>query len=351
VHFDWQQSEPLHAALCLPAVVVPLALGTHYGYPGTGVLMAGGAMCVGFGSFQKPLIWRWGPMLAAAVGIAVSTSLGTIFRDHPVIFGAIVVLWAFLYGLANAMGDAASWVGQQCCVYLVVSAAAPASLDISHSMLVQGALRGSGILAGGLLQMFTVLVLWRWVPRSAATFTDPNFNSERLRPQQVWWEITQRTASFHFAVRMAVTALASVLVFQRANFNNAYWIMMTALLIPKPEFFNTSVRTILRLAGTLLGAVVCTFLIVLVHPAGETLSVLVAIFLFACYCVANVNYGVFAVCITGYIVFILAIVHAPTSATIAHRVEATLLGGAVALIVHGVFQAVDRIRGKVVRGG
>lgn len=53
--FDWNKSEPLHALLCLPGVALPLILGVHLGYNGTAVLMAGGAMTVGFGSYQQPL--------------------------------------------------------------------------------------------------------------------------------------------------------------------------------------------------------------------------------------------------------------------------------------------------------
>lgn len=337
VRFDWQKSEPLHAALCLPAVVLPLIIGAHYGYPGTGVLMAGGAMCVGFGSFQKPLVWRWGPMLAAAVGIAISGAVGTVLHENVFAFGVVVVLWAFLYGMVNAMGTAAGWVGLQCCVYLVIAAAAPHTLGGPKDALLQGLVRGAGLLGGGLLQMCWIVLMWRWVPRAESTFTDPSFDPAVLRPRYLLSELRADSVWFRFAVRMVVTAVIAVVAFYFAKFNNAYWIPMTALLLPRPLFLETSVRTVLRLAGTVLGALVCTLVIVALHPAGETLSLLVALFLFATYCLMNVNYGAFAVSITGYIVFILAIVRVPQHDAIVHRVEATLIGGAIALVVHGVF--------------
>ena len=59
-HFDWSQSEPLHSTLCIPAAALSLAVCLALGYPATGVMMASGAMCVGFGSFQKPLFTRSG---------------------------------------------------------------------------------------------------------------------------------------------------------------------------------------------------------------------------------------------------------------------------------------------------
>lgn len=335
--FDWTRSEPLHAAMCLPAVVLPLIVGARYGYPGTGVLMAGGAMCVGFGSFQKPLVWRWGPMLAAAFGIAISGALGAMAHERIVLFGLLVVTWAFLYGLSNAMGQTAAWVGMQCCVYLIISAAAPPHLGGPRDVVLQGLARGAGLLGGGLLQMAVVLLAWRWVPRSAETFTDPHFDPRRLSVRTLVDAIGMRSDAFHFAVRIAVTALIAVVAFYFAGFNNAYWIPMTALLMPQMQLRDTTLRTLLRLAGTLLGGGVCTVLIVFVHPAGETLAALVTVFLFATYCLLYVNYGAFAVALTGYIVFILAMVRVPERATIAHRVEATLIGGAIALLMHAVF--------------
>ncbi|MBS1815355.1 MAG: FUSC family protein [Acidobacteria bacterium] len=321
----------------MPAVIVPLIAGAHYGYPGTGVLMAGGAMCVGFGSFQKPLVWRWGPMLAAAVGIAISGAVGTVLHERIFAFGAVVVLWAFVYGLSNAMGTAAAWVGLQCCVYLVISAAAPHSLGGPKDDLLQGLARGGGLLAGALLQMFWIVLMWRWVPRAASTFTDPEFDPAVLRLRHLRNEVRAGSIWFRFAIRISVTVAIAVAVFHFVKFNNAYWIPMTALLLPRPQFMETMVRTALRLGGTVEGALLCTLLIVLVHPAGETLSVWVAVFLFATYCLMYVNYGAFAVFLTGYIVFILAIVKVPQREVILHRVEATLIGGAIALAVHAVF--------------
>lgn len=335
--FDWSKSEPLHAAMCLPAVVLPLILGAHYGYPGTGVLMAGGAMCVGFGSFQKPLVWRWGPMLAAAIGIAISGALGAMVHERILAFGALVVVWAFIYGLSNAMGPVAAWVGMQCCVYLIISAAAPRYLGGPRDIVLQGMARGAGLLAGGLLQMAIVLLAWRWVPRSTATFTDPHFDARALHPRTLLQAVGTRSDAFHFAVRIALTSLLAVIAFYFAGFNNAYWIPMTAILLPQMQLRDTAVKTVLRLIGTLFGAGLCTLLIVFVHPAGETLALLVTVFLFATYCLLYVNYGVFAIALTGYIVFILAMVRVPERATIAHRVEATLIGGAIALMMHALF--------------
>lgn len=335
--FEWEKAEPLHAAICLPAIVIPLWLGVHYGLPGTAVLIAGGANCVGFGSFQKPLFWRWGPMLIAAFGIGISGAVGVLASGHPWVLTTVVVLWSFLYGLLSAIGPSSKWVGLQCCVYMVISATAARSFMVPEGLWRASMLRGGGLLAGGLLQFLFIVLMWRWIPRSPSTFTDPVLSREQVHTEALWRAFTQKGEPYWFAVQVAITALLSMIVFQVANFNNAYWIPMTALLVPREGFYETTARGLLRVIGTLLGAGLSTLVAVLVHPAGETLAVLVGIFLFGTYWLQNTNYGVFALSLTGYIVFILAIVHAPERATVAHRIEATLIGGAIALLVHYIF--------------
>ncbi len=97
--FKWSSSEPLHAVLCLPGVALPLILGVALGYPGTGVLMAGGAQAVGFGSFQQPLFRPSGPMVAATVGIGISALVGALCRDSTGLLLFATLVWTLLYGL------------------------------------------------------------------------------------------------------------------------------------------------------------------------------------------------------------------------------------------------------------
>jgi len=340
--FDWTECEPLHALLCLPAIGIPLFTAIRLGYPGTGVLLASGAMCVGFGSFQPPLFRRWGPMLLAAIGISLSALVGAALRDYSLLLGCVAVLWAFLYGLANALGPAAAWVGLECCTFLVVSSAAPSAAGSPTDALQQALLRGAGVVCGGLLQMFTILMLWKLAPRANSSRSDPNLDPTHLRRDYLLSHLTPQSIHFQFAIRMAFTMAIAVAVYRTRNFGNAYWIAMTAILLPKPELVLTTLRTIHRFIGTLLGAFLCTVLIVFVQPTGETLALLVVLFLFAAYCLLRVNYGAFVICITGYVCFVLAIVRLPEIATLEHRIRATLIGGAIGLMVQLLFRAVRR---------
>ena len=343
--FTWAKSEPLHALLCLPGVALPLLLGVHLGYNGTAVLMAGGAQTVGFGSYQHPLFKRSGAMTIATVGIAISALVGALCRDSTPALLAALALWAFLYGLSNSISTATAWVGQQCCVFLVVSSAAPSTPGTTHDLVYSALLRGAGVLAGGALQT-CFLLLFRMRFRAAQTrFTTPDFDPARFHRSFLLEQLSPGSGAMQFAMRITLTALLAMALSREQTWTSAYWIAMTALLIPKPEFTQTAARGLLRAAGTLIGAALCTLIVVGLRPGGQWLAALCLVFLFGSYLLNTVNYGAFAIFLTGYICFLLAIAHQPPHEVLLHRVLATLAGAGVALGVHVAFIAGRRLLG------
>lgn len=332
--FNWGSSEPLHSLLCLPAVALPLLIGIPLGYPGTAVLMAGGAQTVGFGSFQQPLYTRTGPMVIATIGIAVSALVGELCRNSTPALLAAVLVWSVVYGLSNGISSATAWVGQQCCVFLIVSSAAASTPGTTHDLVKSALLRGLGVLAGGALQTLFVFAGQRIWPQARTHFTKLDFDPRRLQTPFLREQINPHSGTFVFTIRLTVTALLATLIYRHLTFGNAYWIGMTAVLVPKPEWTLTVARSVLRTAGTLVGALVSTLLIVSAHPRGLALTALVLLFLFLSYLWTNVNYGAFSVVLTGYICFLLAILRMPAHDVLEHRMGATAAGCGIAVGVH-----------------
>lgn len=336
--FDWHKSEPLHALLCMPGLALPLIVGIHYGYPGTAALMVGGAQCVGFGSYQQPLFTRSGAMLAASFGIAISALVGALCRDSTVGLFVTTILWAVLYAFSNSISTATAWVGQQCCIFLVISAAAPNTPGTTHDLFLSALLRGAGVLAGGLLQFSFLWIFRLWLPEAHTKFSRHDFDPTRFQLAFLKEQLSPSSGTFQFALRMAVTAAVSIWVYRTQTWTSSYWIAMTALLLPKPEFVQTMARGLLRAAGTLIGAVLCTLIVVEFHPSGMWLAFYVLVFQAATYLLNTVNYGAFAVTLTGYICFVLAVAHQPPREVLLHRVMATLIGTGIALSVHIAFR-------------
>jgi hypothetical protein len=337
VTFQWEKSEPLHALLCLPGVALPLLVGIHYGYPGTAALMVGGAQSVAFGSYQQRLFHRSGAMVYSTLGIGLSALVGALCRDSPVAMLLVALLWAFLYGMTNSISTAVGWVGQQCCLFLIVSSAAPSAPGTTHDLVYSALLRGAGVLAGGALQTLLLWSLRHWLPQAQTMFSTPEFDPTHFQRKFLRDQFTPRSAGFQFALRLMITTLIAVPIYRLQGWTSSYWIGMTALLIPKPEFDKTVLRGVLRTIGTILGAMLCTFIIVGLRPHGQALTGLVLVFLCLGYLTNEVHYGVYSLFVTGYICFVLAVAHQPAHEVLPHRVIATAIGASIALGVHAAF--------------
>jgi hypothetical protein len=153
----------------MPGLALPLILGVSLGYNGTAVLMAGGAQCVGLGSYQQVLFRRSGAMLAASFGMALSALVGALCRDSTIALLLAAAVWAWLYGMSHCISSATAWVGQQSCIFLVISSAAASTPGTTHDLVYSALLRGAGVLAGGLLQTGLLSGLLRLLPEGAHT--------------------------------------------------------------------------------------------------------------------------------------------------------------------------------------
>jgi multisubunit Na+/H+ antiporter MnhF subunit len=59
--------------------------------------------------------------------------------------------------------------------------------------------------------------------------------------------------------------------------------------------------------------------------------------MYLAYALQNVNYALYIIPLTGYIAFILAIARTPEGSTAEHRVIATAIAGAVAMVIHTLY--------------
>lgn len=109
---------------------------------------------------------------------------------------------------------------------------------------------------------------------------------------------------------------------------------MTALLVQKPAFFETLARASARILGTLAGAYLCSLLIayIPIHPL--VLAFATATCAFWAFATNGVNYGLFSLFLTSYIVFLLSLNQIPGPEIAHRRALCTLLGGLIALAIH-----------------
>ena len=85
--------------------------------------------------------------------------------------------------------------------------------------------------------------------------------------------------------------------------------------------------------GTAAGAWLISVLVAHFRPSAAELVLFTAIFAWLSYAVLNVNYALFTLSLTGYIVFLLALASIPEDVIAHRRAVCTLIGGVLALAV------------------
>jgi uncharacterized membrane protein YccC len=218
-------------------------------------------------------------------------------------------------------------VGQQCCTFLVVSSAFP-------DTPTQAILRGLCVLVGGLLQSLMVEFFWQFTRPAASAIDTPDTHPSGWRWRAVRANFTLKSGTCRFAIRLSMIAIVSILIYRHLSFGNAYWIPMTALIIPKPELFLTAERVVSRILGTVIGGGIATAIAAIFRPHVLLLAVLVLLFIWAAYSLQNVNYAIYITVLTGYIAFLLAIGRLPANEVAFHRIFATSIGGAIVLVAY-----------------
>jgi hypothetical protein len=149
--------------------------------------------------------------------------------------------------------------------------------------------------------------------------------------------LTLDSTACRHALRLAVAIAVTATIYRLMHLQRGYWMPMTALLVLKPDFHDTFARGIARIAGTILGAGIATLIVREFAPGTPVLATLVLAFVWSCYAVFRVNYALFTVCVTGYVVFILMLSGVGEMTAATTRAIDTIAGGALALAIYAIW--------------
>jgi len=149
--------------------------------------------------------------------------------------------------------------------------------------------------------------------------------------------LTLESTACRHALRLAAAIAVATTIYRVMQLPRGYWMPLTALLVLKPEFHDTFARGIARIAGTILGAGVATLIVREFEPGPSALAALVLAFVWGGYAVFRVNYAIFTVCVTGYVVFILMLSGVGEMAAATTRAIDTMAGGVLALAIYAIW--------------
>ena len=333
--FQWDKQSLRDDWVFVLPVAFCLCVGLAVGHPAAGMIVAGGAVNIGFGAKQNIDNSQLLPMIFATFGTAISIFVGMMAGHGNFVLVGMAALWGFGYGMLTIREGGYAWVGQQCVVMLIVGSAFPASAQ-------PAAERSLLVLAGGALQVLTSSMILRLFGKlrehlwALTGYIQAEQVALRLAVHQAaasWKDGRLENTALPYSLRLAITLAVSTEIYRQMHFASGYWIPMTALLVLKPGLADTVSRAIARTLGTVAGAWLISIFIAHFTPSPLTLVVFTVLFTWLSYGVQNVNYALFAVCVTGYIVFLLALDKLPEIEIAHRRAVCTVIGGGLALAV------------------
>jgi uncharacterized membrane protein YccC len=134
------------------------------------------------------------------------------------------------------------------------------------------------------------------------------------------------------ALRLAVVASIGEIVAQASGLPHGYWIVLTILIVLRPDYASTIYRGVQRAGGTVIGAGLGLATALLLHVGPAVLVAAVGLTMTIAYAVFAVNYLLFAVFLTDFVVTLMALLGQTAEQTVGARLAGTAIGAALALI-------------------
>ena len=224
------------------AATAPFIVGQLMGYPVQGLMIGLGALYVSVTDKQGA---RLPAMMAATAGVAVAALAGSILGSSVWVAALMMFIWAFLGGMAGVYGTVATNVG----FVITLSFAVMLGISTDASAGLEHIIEFG---AGGLWATVLTLLLWRLVGHSQADATASTVPINIATPPhasrlQIWrWQLganlTWRSAVFQHALRLAVASTIAVALYRTFHVEHGYWMIITVLVIVKPDLPATRQR-------------------------------------------------------------------------------------------------------------
>ncbi|SHJ94108.1 Uncharacterized membrane protein YccC [Maribacter aquivivus] len=155
--------------------------------------------------------------------------------------------------------------------------------------------------------------------------------SQDYSPRILLRNLSFRSTIFRHSLRLAVTLMIGFVVGNVFAFQNPYWILLTIILIMRPNYGLTKTRSKDRTMGTIIGGVIATVIVYLVQDI-YVYAVLALISFIVALSMLQKNYKLSAIYVTLSIVFIYGILQPDVMTVIQYRILDTLVGAGLSYL-------------------
>ncbi|TAM04614.1 MAG: hypothetical protein EPN70_11110 [Paraburkholderia sp.] len=172
--------------------------------------------------------------------------------------------------------------------------------------------------------------------------------SRRVPLMQIFSNLTMDSPSFRHALRVTITVAVGFWLGRLLPLTNAYWIVMTSIIILKPGYSLTRQRNAQRIVGTLIGCAASVVLILLVK---QPLVLIVSMFaaMIMSYSLLLFNYTASVVFTSAYVLLMFHLLAPGNLRIIGERAIDTVVGCMIAIAASHLFPYWEyRFMGKLV---
>lgn len=319
---DWRSG--LAGAL---ASVGPLAIGLAVDEPVAGITAALGgmnvALCVPHADV-KARLW-WGSV--AVLGQVAAVVAAGAARNDDARLVVLTVGWVMVWAFFRAAGPAGALVGFANSAVFVIFAGLPTTLSLGEqvALFVLGAVLGLALMV---------------VARSRPALSIP-FGSAALR--KVGSALRGDVGLRAHAGRLSVAVGGGSLFYSLAGLSHGYWVPLTTLAVLQPTQHGTRLRSLQRVAGTLVAA----GLIVVVLLATDDrwwLVVCSSITAFLLFALDERGYFWLVVLLTPTVLLMISCVDDDGDKVVLDRVAQTVIGVVIGFAIAETVNEVARIR-------
>jgi uncharacterized membrane protein YccC len=145
------------------------------------------------------------------------------------------------------------------------------------------------------------------------------------------------------ALRLAVVVPAATVIARQLPISHAYWVVVAAATVLRPEFGATFTRGTQRAGATAVGVALAGLIAGGLHPAGGVTVALVGIMAWLGYATMPASFAVGYAFITALVVFLLNTLSPDTTATATARLVDTVIGAAIGLAVFAAWPTWARL--------
>ncbi|MEW5809910.1 MAG: FUSC family protein [Actinomycetota bacterium] len=148
--------------------------------------------------------------------------------------------------------------------------------------------------------------------------------------------IDRHSPVLRHAVRVGVAVVLACLLGHVIATGDGTWIALTVLMVLRPETAHTYTRCAGRTAGVAAGAGLASCIVAVAQPSPAVLAVLAGVAVGACYAVSRYGYLALAAAVAAAVAFVVGIDHPAVVADPPDVLITSLVGGALAVLVHVV---------------